>query len=87
MTIARRSSGSSDPDGFPLGEPPVLPRLREYRVTPYSRRLERQQALVRVAIYALCFVLGVAAGLGAAQVLRPQAALAEDPVVTVRTLR
>ena len=95
MSIARRPTGSSrysDPDGLPLAEPPVVPRLREYRVTPYSRRLERQRALLRGAIYVVCFVLGVAAGLGAAQVLRPKTtapaglAVAEEPAVTVRTL-
>jgi hypothetical protein len=97
MSIARRATGSSrysDFDDLPDIEPPVVPRLREYRVTPYSQRIERQRAALRASIYAVCFALGVAAGLGTARAFQPQqpaaqagVAVAEQPVVTIRTLR
>ncbi|MCC2667694.1 MAG: hypothetical protein K0Q72_165 [Armatimonadetes bacterium] len=97
MSFAGRATGSSryDPDGDPIGEPPGVPRLHEYRVTPYSRRAEQRARVIRTTIYALCFVSGVAAGLGTAHILRPQpaasaapvTAVAEQPVVTIRSLR
>jgi hypothetical protein len=89
MSIAPRATGSArylDPDDIPEVEP-LVPRLQEYRVTPISRRAERRARIVRTCLYALCFSAGVVAGLGTARALKPSAPLAEQPVVTIRTVR
>jgi len=67
--------------------PPLVPRLREYRVVPQDEH--RRMQYIQVAVYVLCFVVGIAAGLLVARLLSAPstAGTTEKPQVIIRTLK
>lgn len=73
-------------DPFIALTPPLVPRLREYRVVPLHAH--RKAKLVRAAIYVACFLVGIGSGLLTARLLGAPAprGAEEQPVVNIRTL-